>query len=59
MRNFVNNMKKLLKINNKTLYLRRKSRIIIGRSFQKLDKSRFLGENVPYAVLTYFSENGV
>ena len=59
MKNFIKNMRLLLRASNKTLYLRRKSRIIIGRAFQKLDKSKFLGENVPYTVLAHFSKDGV
>ena len=59
MKNFIKNMRSLLRASNKTLYLRRKSRIIIGRAFQKLDKSKLLGENVPYTVLEHFSKDGV
>lgn len=59
MKSLFMSIKRFLRSNNKSLYFRRKSRIIVGRAFQRLDKTEFLGENVPYAVLEYFSENGV
>lgn len=58
MMNFINSVGSLFRRSNKSLYLRRKSRIIIGRAFQRLDKSKILGENVPYSVLSYFSKDG-
>ena len=42
---------------NKKTFVKRKSRIVIGRALQKLDKYEILGENVPYAVLAYYGEH--
>ena len=40
---------------NKKTFVNRKSKVIIGRALQKLDKCEILGDNVPYAVLQHFS----
>ena len=59
MRNLIGYLRTLFNKSKKALYLRRKSKIIIGRAFRNLDKSSFLGENVPYSVLAHFSKDGV
>ena len=38
--------------------IKRKSKIIIGRALQRLDKAEILGDNVPYAVLEHCSTHG-
>jgi len=43
--------------NNKKTFVKRKSKVIIGRALQ-LDKCEILGDNVPYAVLQHFSSHG-
>ncbi len=44
--------------NNKGTFFKRKSKIVIGRALQRLDKCEILGDNVPYAVLQHFSGHG-
>lgn len=44
--------------NNKKTFVKRKSKIMVGRALQKLDKCEILGDNVPYAVLRHFSGHG-
>ena len=56
MRGLIKNLKVLFSKGNKGLYLRRKSKIIIGRAFQKLDKAVLLGDNFPVSVLAHFSQ---
>jgi len=40
--------------NNKKTFVKRKSKVIIGRALQ-LDKCEILGDNVPYAAFLHFS----
>lgn len=58
MRDLIKSLKVLFSRGNKALYLRRKTKVIIGRAFQRLDKSIILGDNVPYSVLSHFSQYG-
>lgn len=53
------NIKGLFKKSNKGVFVKRKSKVIIGRALQKLDKCEIMGDNVPYAVLKHFSSHGV
>lgn len=55
MRNLLKNLRTLLRRSNKGHYLKRRSKVILGRAFQKLDKSTVLGDNVPASVLAHFS----
>jgi len=56
MRGLIKSLKVLFSKGNKRLYLKRRSKIIIGRAFQKLDKTAFLGDNFPVSVLAHFSQ---
>ena len=58
MRGLINGLKVLLRRSNKGLYLKRSSKIIIGRAFQRLDKAALLGDNFPVSVLAHFSKDG-
>jgi len=59
MRGLINVLKALFSKSSNRLYIRRKSKIIIGRAFKKLDKTAFLGDNFPVSVLAHFSKDGV
>ncbi len=58
MKTILQSIKSLFRARNKGVFVKRKSKIIIGRALQELDKFEILGDNVPYAVLAHFTKKG-
>lgn len=58
MKGLVRDIQLFLMVKNKRWFIKRKSRVVISKVYEKLDKSKVLGENVPHAVLAHFSNRG-